>query len=176
MHRHMHTQANKHSCYFAQKDVLTFMLTHTNTLFPSLTPNNSVVTSQIYSITATNPLTPPFFLIHLSILFILPLTGEHLAHYQEHFLGFQSGASCYLKKNIFYLSFVLECQTRITQCISVFVHCGSWRVVYYIDLRDKKKRLREKLFCFHISIMCPSFLVCRLWCKSICSLFKMWII
>lgn len=75
--------------------------THTDTLFPSLTPNNYVVTSQIYSITATNPLTPPFFLLHLSILFILPLTSEHLAYTQEHFLGFQCDAShCIL--NYFY--------------------------------------------------------------------------
>lgn len=75
--------------------------THTDTLFPSLTPNNYVVISQIYSITATNPLTPPFFLLHLSILFILPLTSEHLAYTQEHFLGFQCDAShCIL--NYFY--------------------------------------------------------------------------
>ncbi len=101
--------------------------THTDTLFPSLTPNNSVVTSQIYSITATNPLTPPFS-FSIFPFFYLATNKRAFSLHPRTFLGsFQSGASRYIKK-IFYLSFVLECQTRITNVpASLFneVH-GEW--------------------------------------------------
>lgn len=118
--------------------------THTNTPFPSLTPNNCVVTSQIYSITATNPLTLPFFLLHLSILFILPLTSVHLVYTQEHFLGFQCGASCYILKLLvcFVDFFCLTCPLFLnvkpkSPKVPVSLNNDGHGERYNADLRDK---------------------------------------
>lgn len=85
MYRHLHTPPKQ---IFVCIKMCANFHANTHTVFPSLTPNNCVVTRQMYSITATDPLTPPFFLLHLSFLFILPLTSIHLAHNQEHFWGF----------------------------------------------------------------------------------------
>lgn len=96
---HTHTHTNIHATVSIR--ICANFHANTHTMFPSLTPNNCVVTRQIYSITATNPLTPPFFLFHLSILFILPLTSEYL-YTQEDFWGF----SVVLAVNFFKCLFV----------------------------------------------------------------------